>query len=163
MEKREIIAIIEKLRNAGLLTRTKTNNLVFERFKNSTNEDEVIKFILSSGEPSKIQQCSECKENLSADQFSYYQARVDNQGYLSRSNALCNECSKKINKERKEILATQQDKIPERPQSGTLCPNCNRAWSGNWHQHHSYETGEFVAWLCGNCNMALQDRRNPGR
>lgn len=161
MTKNEIIKLIESLKSEGLLTRSPGNEIVFNRFKNSNDKNEIIKFILSSGEPSATQQCSECKENLSADQFSYYQARVDNKGYLSRTNALCQMCAKKLNKDRRDAFKKDKANIPKKPVPGTRCPHCKRAWSHSWHKHHSYETGEFKAWICGNCNMALQDRRNP--
>ena len=49
--KKEIIDIIDKLQDNGLLTRALANEVVFERFKNSNDKDEIIKFILTSGEP----------------------------------------------------------------------------------------------------------------
>ena len=49
--------------------------------------------------------------------------------------------------------------IPPKPTAGSRCPNCKREWHNQWHKHHS--KGKFIDWLCGNCNMALQDHRNP--
>jgi len=158
MNKKEIIKVIEILKKNNLLTNSDTNDIAFKRFLN--NETSIIKFILNNGVPEGINQCRECKENLSTDQFSYYQLRVDSKGFLMRSNALCKDCSKKSNKERNEVLNKDKAIIPKRPISGTRCPNCNRAWAGNWHRHHDKETKKFIGWLCGNCNMALQDQRN---
>ena len=160
MKKQDIIDIVNKLYDSGLLTRAPSNEEAFKRFKDSNDVNAVIKFILSNGEPSDTNQCSECKEILSADQFTYYQARVSKSGYLSRTNALCHQCAKRLDKQRQKVFKVTK-RIPPKPKSGTRCPNCNRAWSGNWHRHHSHETDEFLDWLCGNCNMALQDRRTP--
>ena len=135
------------------------NQLVVERFKNSNESyEDVIKFILTSGKPKGVLQCSRCKENLSVDEYRYYLSRVDKDGYLMRSNAICNQCSKIINKGRGDVLSKHKN-IPKKPIAGSRCPNCKRAWSGNWHRHHSGDT--FIEWLCSNCNMALQDQRNP--
>ena len=158
MNKKEIIKVIEILKENNLLTNSDANDIAFKRFLN--NETNVIKFILNNGIPEGIKQCRECKENLSTDQFSYYQLRVDANGFLMRSNALCKDCGKKSNQERNEVLNKNEGIIPKKPIAGTRCPNCNRAWSGNWHRHHDKETKQFIEWLCGNCNMALQDQRN---
>lgn len=158
MTKQELLKIIEKLKEHHLLTNSESHEKVIERFANG--DAEVLQFILTNGIPPDINQCRECKENLSTDQFSYYQLRVDAKGFLMRSNALCNDCSKKTNKERKKVLDKFKNEIPPKPKKGTRCPNCKRAWSGNWHRHHDKKTEKFIKWLCGNCNMALQDQRN---
>lgn len=158
MNKKELIEIINKLKNANLLTNSDAHEKVIENFKNS-NPD-VLKFILTNGIPDGINQCRECRENLSAEEFSYYQLRVDSKGFLMRSNALCDSCSKKTNKDRKKVLDKDKDVIPPKPKRGTRCPKCKRAWHGNWHRHHNQDTQKFVQWLCGNCNMSFQDQRN---
>lgn len=158
MNKKELLDIIEKLKKAGLLTNSDAHEKVIKRFKEK--KPAVVQFILTNGIPQGINHCRECKENLSTDQFSYYKLRVDSKGFLMRSNALCSECSKKSNKDRKAVLDEFKDSIPDKPKSGTRCPKCQRAWSGNWHRHHDKKTKQFIEWLCGNCNMALQDQRN---
>ena len=127
-----------------MLTSALSNEIVFNRFRESEDRDEVIKFILTGGKPKETKHCSECREILSAENFAYYQARVSRTGFLSRSNALCDKCSKKINKERREIF--KDKKIPPKPKAGTRCPNCPRGWSGNWHRPHDYVTHEFYDW-----------------
>ena len=85
--------------------------------------------------------------------------RVANTGYLQRSNAICDSCSKTINKARKDVL--EKANIPEAPKKNSIYPRCKRQWAGNWHRDHSEVTGKFNEWLCGNCNMAKGDQRNP--
>ena len=75
---------------------------------------------------------------------------------LMRSNALCNECSIKSNKQRKKVL--DRANVPSKPKKGEECSNCNRPWSGNWHRHHKGD--DFISWLCGHCNMSFSDQRN---
>lgn len=158
ISRKEILKIINVLKKHNLLTNSNTHERVIERFEKHNSE--VLKFIVTNGIPEGINQCRECKENLSTDQFSYYQLRVDSKGFLMRSNALCSQCSKESDKERKKVLDEFKDQIPSKPKKGTRCPNCQRAWSGTWHRHHDKKTKKFVKWLCGNCNMALQDQRN---
>ena len=143
----------------GLLTPSKTNQVVIERFEKE--DGAILRVVLTNGEPGGTAQCSSCKEILPADQFSYYQARVDRKGYLSRSNALCHRCASKLDKVRQAVFDAQKEDIPPKPRSGSRCPKCDRAWQGNWHRHHDYKTGLFVEWQCGQCNMAAQDRRVP--
>ena len=158
MDKNEILEILDKLKGAGLFTRSKTHDKVIERYRDE--DAEIALVIVTNGIPPGFNHCRECKENLPSDQFSYYQTRVDQRGYLSRSNAVCHSCSKKIGDKRKMILDKEKDAIPEKPRPGSICPNCERAWQGNWHRHHDDVTEKFIKWLCGNCNMALQDQRN---
>lgn len=161
MTKSKILEILEFLQREGLLTNSRTNQLVYDRYKNGGNTDEVISFILTSGEVRGEMECSRCRKMLPAGQFRFYQTRVSSTGYLMRSNALCRDCTEASDKKRREVLSQEKDRIPPRPQKGAVCPNCNRAWPGNWHRHHSEKTNRFIGWLCGNCNMAMQDQRNP--
>lgn len=144
--------IIKELYNRGLMTNAKSNEIIL----NNLNENESIKLILTKGYPIKLMECRECRESLNSNLFSYYLSRVDQNGYLMRSNALCNHCAIKSNKERKKVLDSAD--IPNKPKKGDECPNCKRSWSGNWHRHH--EEDNFISWLCGHCNMSFSDQRN---
>lgn len=150
---RQIIALAKEFK---LFTKTDTSGKVIRRFE---EENAPVQIILSSGEPPGTKQCSRCKEILKTSEFSYYQTRVDSKGYLMRSNALCSQCAGESNRARRQVL--DKSVSPPKPGPGDRCPNCRRAWSGNWHRHHDPETEEFVAWWCSNCNMARQDQRNP--
>ena len=93
MVKKKLIEILNYLKQHNLLTSTPTNEKVYEKF---LKENGKIKFILTHGIPEGQHICSKCDKYLLSDQFNYYMARVDQEGYLSRSNAICKECSKKI-------------------------------------------------------------------
>jgi hypothetical protein len=144
--------IIEELNNRGLITKSKSNENILKSLEFNDN----LKIILTKGIPVENMECRECRENLSPNFFSYYLSRVDQKGYLMRSNALCNVCATKSNSQRKKVLDVAD--IPSKPKKGSECQNCNRSWSGNWHRHHEGES--FVTWLCGHCNMSLSDQRN---
>ena len=146
------LELIKELSNRGLMTSSKSNELIL----NNLNETQSIKIILTKGYPVENMECRECRNSLNSELFSYYLSRVDQNGYLMRSNALCNDCSIKSNKERKKVL--DRAKIPSKPKKGEECSNCNRPWSGNWHRHH--EGDDFISWLCGHCNMSFSDQRN---
>ena len=122
-------------------------------------------FISHYGKPRGNHECSKCRKNKPESQFSYYSKRVDKNDYLMRSNALCSECTNQFNKERKETMKKDKDKIPEKPEDGSICPNCNRAWGSktqprNWHRDHDAIKHEFRGWICGDCNMAKHDHRH---
>lgn len=157
MNMREAVQQIIKLaREFGLFTKSDTSEKVARRFE---AEGGSVQVVLTSGEPTKTMQCSRCNEVLKASEFSYYQTRIDAEGYLMRGNALCRLCRNKSNKARQKVLGKQAS--APKPEPGDQCPNCNREWWGNWHRHHDPATEQFVAWWCGNCNMARQDQRNP--
>lgn len=136
----------------GVFTSSPTNQKVLQR------KGADVQLIATFGphSPHGTQQCRECRQHRPDDHFSYYQARVNNKGFLSRLNALCKNCAKESNKQRKEVLDNAV--IPPRPAAGTKCSHCQRPWSGNWHRHHVGD--EFVGWLCGHCNMSFSDQRN---
>ena len=152
--------IIALCRKFGLFTQATATKRAIKRFE---DEEGDIKVILTSGEPPGVRECSECRKTLPADQFGYYQSRVSQDGYMMRANALCRACREKLDNDRRGVLtaADKSGKIPPKPQEGSKCPNCGRAWTGNWHRDHDYKTGEFRRWICGQCNMAAQDRRTP--
>lgn len=142
--------LILELKKRNLLTKSKSNDLLL------TGEySQDIKIILTYGEPKNQMKCRECNEIKDSSYFSFYQARVDNKGYLMRSNALCTTCSDNSNKERKKVLNAAI--IPTKPKSGDTCPNCLREWEGNWHRHHV--GNDFISYLCGHCNMSFSDQR----
>ena len=123
--------------------------------------------ILHKGKPPGLHECSTCRERKESSQFNYYSQRVDQHGYLMRSNALCKNCAEISNKERKETLqkANKEGKIPPKPSPGDTCPNCHRTWGSaeaprNWHRDHDAIKNEFRGWLCGDCNMAQHDHRH---
>ena len=158
LTKKEFIEIIARFKEAGLWTNSPSNQVAFDRFKKG--ESDTLNIILTNGMPMGISQCSKCKENLSDDQFGYYHARVTKEGFLQRSNALCANCRQEEQDEFAEVISQHEEDIPPAPKPGSRCPNCNRAWSRSWHRHHDHNTKKFIAWWCGNCNMAQQDRRN---
>jgi hypothetical protein len=142
--------LLKELSNRGLLTRAKSNT---EVLKNMDSEYQVI---LTFGEPTTQMRCRECHSIKDSSSFSFYQGRVDANGYLMRSNALCYDCKQKSNKQRKLVLDSAN--IPDKPKDGDTCPNCDRPWEGNWHRHHVED--KFISYLCGHCNMSLSDQRN---
>ena len=83
-------------------------------------------FIVHKGEPPGLHECSKCRELKGSDHFKYYQTRVDRNGYLMRSNALCNACDKIMKQERDSTLkkAGLNNEIGDKPQPGSTCPNC---------------------------------------
>ena len=147
------IQLIRELQQRGAFTSSPVNRKVIESCRNNN-----IKLIATfgAGSPKGLQQCRECMQWKSDNNFSYYMARVKNTGFLSRSNALCSQCAKTSNKQRKEVLDNAS--IPPKPCDGDTFVNCNRQWSGNWHRHHVGD--HFVSWLCGHCNMSFSDQRN---
>jgi len=145
--------LIMELNRRNLVTNSKSNDNILNDINNSNDSVQVI---LTKGMPSSYMECRECKEKLPSKNFSYYLSRVDQNGYLMRSNALCHTCNYKSNKERKLVLDSCL--IPEKPKKGSECPHCNRKWNGNWHRHH--EGDKFIEWLCGHCNMSFSDQRN---
>lgn len=144
--------MILELHRRGLLTESKSNYNIVKNL----NENFNISIILTKGIPNEKNQCRECGQYLDSHNFNYYLSRVDQLGFLMRSNALCTECAKKSNKQRKKVLDNSE--IPPKPEKGSECPNCDRPWFGNWHRHH--EGDKFIEWLCGHCNMSFSDQRN---
>jgi hypothetical protein len=143
--------LLKELKNRGLLTNSKTNDLVLSELTNTS-----VKVILTFGLPTEKMSCRECNEFKESDKFSFYQTRVSADGFLMRSNALCVECSKESNKKRKIVLDSAD--IPEKPKKGDVCINCDRSWNGNWHRHHVDD--KYIGYICGHCNMSFNDQRN---
>lgn len=153
---KHIINIINyAIKELNLFTNSKTHDVVIDRFENDP-DNETVNYIATSGYPAKELECRECRYMLPFDWFSFYQTRVDQHGYLMRSNAICKVCAEEINQKRKGVLDNAN--IPGKPKSGSTCPNCNRKWKGNWHRHHVGD--HFKEWWCGICNMSHQDQRN---
>jgi hypothetical protein len=144
--------ILKELSKRGLITNSKSNTLIL----NTLTDDSEFNIILTKGLPKEKMECRECRNHLTPEHFNYYLSRVDQNGYLMRSNALCNDCALKSNKQRKQVLNSAI--IPSKPKKGDECPNCKRHWTGNWHRHH--EDNDFISWLCGHCNMSFSDQRN---
>ena len=162
-EKRSLIKVINyALEEFGLFTKAKCNTKVKERFNENNSGEEILNYAVTSGIPPGTAECSRCKKEFPTSEFKYYQSRIDGQGYLMRSNALCSECDKKEQNERKEVFDRDEHKIPPKPEKGSICPSCGRRWEDNWHKHHTEEDG-FIEWQCSNCNMAWQNNRNPKR
>ena len=133
----------------------------------NVNLSNAVGIILHNGKPPGLDECRECLARKDSSHFNYYNSRVDKNGCLQRVNAVCKVCSKEIDKERKDTLAkaAKAGKIPTKPNPGDICPNCHRSWGTpekpkNWHRDHDAIKSEFRTWLCGLCNMALQDNRN---
>lgn len=128
---------------------------------------EIKGFIAHKGEPLGLHECSKCRELKGSEHFKYYQSRVDKNGYLMRSNALCNPCDKNMKQERDDTLkkAELNHEVGDKPKPGSICPNCSRAWGTaeqprNWHRDHDAIHNVFRGWLCGDCNMAKHDHRH---
>ena len=141
------------------------------RFIPSTNSckkieiDDIKGIIFHRGPPPGLHECSKCLEHKDNTHFTWYHQRVDKKGYRSRVNAHCSSCSEKVKKEKDETMKKDKDKIPEKPEPGSICPNCNRSWGTkenprNWHKDHDAIKHEFRRWLCGHCNMSQSDHRN---
>lgn len=146
----------------GLLNST-SNNKIYNLLKD--NENLSIGISMTLGYPDTLShdkyKCSRCHEKKDYTKFSFYLSRIDSDGYLMRSNAICDTCSNEQNKKRQKILNEANDKglIPDKPNSGDICEGCGREWHGNWHRHHDDKTHEFISWLCGHCNMSQSDQR----
>ena len=160
MKNREIAKLIQKIKSFRLFTNSKTHDKVHKNLLDNPNSVDGARFIITSGVPEGESECSECRKVVPNDQFSYYQTRVKRDGTLMRSNALCRSCTQRMNDERKRIFKEDKN-IPKMPERGSKCPNCGRVWNNTWHRDHDYVAGKFRAWICGNCNMAKQDRRTP--
>jgi hypothetical protein len=122
--------------------------------------------IFHRGLPPGTHECSKCRHQKPTSEYNYYQQRVDKNGYLMRSNALCHQCNLLMNNERKNTLkrAKIEGKIPPKPNPGDICTGCNRNWGTieqprNWHRDHDAIKNEFRGWLCADCNMAKHDHR----
>lgn len=157
----EIIKLFKKIRNLNLFTTSPVNEKVYTQLQQNPDGEDGAQFIATTGEPTGEKECSECRKILPESEFDYYQARVKSDGSLMRSNALCRNCRRKLDDVRDEDLEEDREKIPPKPAKGDTCLKCGRAWEGNWHRDHDYETGKFRRWLCGQCNMSQQDRRTP--
>ena len=143
--------LIFELYRRDMFTKSKTNEKIIKDLVDNTN----VKLILTYGYPKDMMECRECGLCLPPENFSYYLGRVDQNGFLMRSNALCNGCATKSNKQRKDVF--ENSIIPEKPKDGDICAFCSRAWYGKWHRHHIDD--EFIAWYCGDCNMSFRDQR----
>jgi hypothetical protein len=152
LESASTIEIVRELERRGLITDYRSNGVIL----NNLNENSNLKFILSWGIPTDKYECRECRETLDAENFNYYQSRVDQKGFLWRRNALCRKCDTKSNRERKDVLDIAD--VPDEPKKGDECPRCKRNWNGRWHRHH--EGDQFIEWLCLHCNTHLSDQRN---
>jgi hypothetical protein len=142
--------LILELGRRGLFTSSEYNSTFM------SDPQESFKIVLTKGVENKTFLCRECHQEKDSSKFNFYQARVDREGYLMRSNALCSDCSLSLNEERQR--AFDNSIITEKPSSGSLCPKCSRPWSNNWHKHH--EGDKFIDWWCGECNMRHADQRN---
>jgi hypothetical protein len=143
--------LLVEIVSRGIITNSKSNDKII-----SESRYENVSVILTKGLPTEQMKCRECNEMKDPTKFSFYKSRVDANGYLMRSNALCDECSTHSNKQRKEVL--DNSIIPEKPNKGDVCPHCKRSWDGNWHRHHVGES--FISYICGHCNMSFSDQRN---
>ena len=56
-------------------------------------------------------------------------------------------------------ITSQLKKENEYPNSDYRCPICGGD-SPKWYLDHSWETGEFRAWLCNSCNIGLGQFRD---
>ena len=155
-------------RNTIIAVGTTVGTNLIKRLEELLASNPDIKGVIAhKGEPPGLHECSKCRELKGSEHFKYYQNRVDKNGYLMRSNALCNICDKSMRQERESTLkkAELNNEIGEKPCPGSTCPNCSRAWGTaekprNWHRDHDAIQNIFRGWLCGDCNMAKHDHRH---
>ena len=147
--------LLQELHRRGRFTTSTVNTEILSELTRGSKCGS-FRVILTRGIPTSRNQCSRCRKTFPATEFSYYQARVQKSGHLQRSNAVCRAC-KRLGKNELDA-AVKNIRIPPRPGSGSVCSHCERSWTGNWHRHHQED--KFVGWLCGHCNMSLNDHRN---
>ena len=145
--------LLLELERRGAITSSKSKNSIIS----DEGDFGEVRVILAKGFPKEHLECRECRQFLDHTHYNFYQSRVDQNGYFMRANALCHECGIKSNKDRYAVLDSVSDLIPEKPKKGDVCPSCERAWKGNWHRHHVGD--KFINWLCGHCNMSMNDQR----
>lgn len=152
----------DESRGTGVLNSTSNRKVLSDLINNPTMKFGIV---LTYGYPSDVNvknhKCRECGEIKDSSHFTYYLSRVDQDGNLMRSNAICDECSKGLNKKRSYVLKFENKNgiIPDKPKYGDICPDCGRQWFGLWHRHHDDTNKSFVRWECGNCNMKHSDQR----
>lgn len=161
MKNSEIAKLFRKIKSFGLFTNSRTHEKVYKKLVENPSGEDGARFIVTTGVPEGKKECRECRKLLPTARFSFYQTRVGASGALMSANAVCDNCSKKLAAARKKVFRKDKSKIPPKPKAGDKCPRCKRAWTGNWHRDHDYQTGKFRRWLCGNCNMTQSDRRTP--
>lgn len=136
------------------------------------NENMEVGLALTFGKPTnvteKTHKCSRCGNVYPSDQFKYYLSRIDGDGFLMRTNAICSECSKLSDEKRRKSLFKEEYRgnVNAKPKEGDVCPVCDRKWYGVWHRHHNAVTDKFITWACGFCNMKFNDQReltNPDK
>jgi len=161
MKNREILGLFAQIQSNDLFTNSDTHDKVRAHLCADLDGENGAQFIATLGMPVGEYECSRCRKMFPADRFGYYQTRVKGDGTLMRANALCKACREADAAERKRVFENDAHAIPPRPAAGEVCPKCKRSWTGNWHRDHNCNTGEFVQWLCGQCNMALHNGRTP--
>jgi hypothetical protein len=165
--KRDLLQeLIKRLKSEGTdILNSESNSKVLSELDSDPNLN--FNISLTFGLPDTLShdkyRCSRCDNKKETKCFRFYQSRVDKDGYLMRSNALCDTCSVESNKRRAATLseAHRNGEISDRPKEGDTCPHCSREWYGNWHRHHDDVNHKFIEWLCGDCNMSFHDQRNP--
>ena len=94
-------------------------------------------------EPTKV--CKKCGKEFPYSQLHY------KDGKHRTPRAMCKPCSKRLDKEAKELRA--QNPLPE--------PHFCKGQCGTWLEqkdmklHHNHVTGEFIAYVCSKCNLAM--------
>jgi len=150
--------LILEINRRGLLTNSKIHDKIIKEASSGSGRD--IRVVLTYGEPKGTNKCSRCMQEFPCEEFSYYQSRVNKDGHLMRSNAVCTSCGKKTTvelKEAKRLHEKKHGKIPK-PNPGDECLHCKRTWNGNWHLHHQGD--KIIGYICGHCNMSFSDHRN---
>ena len=97
---------------------------------------------MSTSEPTKI--CTKC-----GGEFPYSQLHYKD-GKHRTPRALCKSCSRRLDAEAKALR--QQNPLPD-PHK---CRGC-RTWLEHKDMvcHHNHKTGEFIAYVCNKCNLAM--------
>jgi len=111
--------------------------------------------------------CSVCNEQKDNTEFQWYLNRFTKDGYRLRVNTNCNQCSKIISKQLREIKKKILHNHPK-PKYGQKCDACgkpvykhkrevpsgvNGTWG--WQCDHDHDTNEFRGWICKKCNTGL--------
>ena len=150
--------LLEELHKRGKFTNFRGNRDLLSDLS-STDEDtpdENWRIIITRGISEDTQECSRCRKMYPAKEFPHYQSRVSKNGFLQRSNAVCKRCSAEHKNEFTEAISNGD--VGPKPPRGSVCSDCERKWTGNWHRHHQGD--KFLGWICGHCNMSKSDHRN---
>ena len=106
--------------------------------------------------------CSDCKIEKTNNHFTFYKNRVNPITKLCLYvNKKCNDCIKKYNKHKKDIINEIKNSNIIRPIPSKTnpynCDNCKKAivTTKTIQLDHCHKTGKFRGWLCKECNISI--------